>query len=302
MAYLGHNLDGLSSGPTRITELTSRSSDGHSNSPQLSAGRTGWRLCYCQRLLLWVLPHCGGRSPSCTPQAPIGSVASSVGSVQAPGFLVQGHAPVGLVTALGLVLRMPLVKCCLDMTRGSASTLHPSGLLRGPVTQLRLHSRAERLSPQRWGARPAISVAEQGWGWWTVWKGSHLKLWPLALSHGNGRWALLTKTDSSRQVPGSWPPAGTPFPAPDRVLLCSAEAEWVALRPAPSLLLFTLRALSLQQEAGCLLARCPLQHPSGSAGHGGRMLSKQLDLAHALSCLVRKHSVPQAWGATVCSQ
>lgn len=67
-------------------------------------------------------------------------------------------------------------------------------------------------------------------------------------------------------------------------LFCGSQGS-VAFAPAPGLRHFTPhRALSLRQEVGCSPPRRPLQHASGSAGHGGRMLSKRLGLAHALSC------------------
>lgn len=67
-------------------------------------------------------------------------------------------------------------------------------------------------------------------------------------------------------------------------LFCRSQGS-VAFAPAPGLRHFTPhRALSLRQEVGCSPPRRPLQHASGSAGHGGRMLSKRLGLAHALSC------------------
>lgn len=49
--------------------------------------------------------------------------------------------------------------------------------------------------------------------------------WPSGLTHRH--------RESSQQVPGSWPPARTPFPASDRVRLCSAEAKgrWPSRQP-----------------------------------------------------------------------
>lgn len=66
-----------------------------------------------------------------------------VGSVQAPGFLVEGHAPRGLVTALGLALLVPLVKC---RTRSFYKHTASLRVVQGPSPSSAC-SRAERTVP-----------------------------------------------------------------------------------------------------------------------------------------------------------
>lgn len=122
--------------------------------------------------------------------------------------------------------------------------------------------------------------------------------WPLGLTHRH--------RESSQQVPGSWPPARTPFPASDCVLLCSAEAKgwWPSRQPPAFGISHPTGPFHCGRKWGARrhVAPCSMRVDLQAMGGGCFPSGWVLRMLSPVGQPARKRSVPQAWGATVCSR
>lgn len=127
---------GLSSRPTRITKLTTQGSDGHLTSLQLSAGRTGWPLGHCQRLLLGYIDNAGEEEALCSGEMVIRLIflTSPVGLDRHFWLLAEDHPPERPDHHPGSRSSSDSGKC-LKMT-GRLCEPYPCALFRGSWTQL----------------------------------------------------------------------------------------------------------------------------------------------------------------------